>query len=200
MIAVHVTHEAVEKMGGIGAVIAGLVTSKAYGRAFSRTLLVGPLLSTDRPACERLGPGGRVIYSSLDDIDTGGWAARFKAIEQTYQVGIVYGVRQLTDGPPLEAVEVEVLLLDLFRCNKDRLNLFKGELYAKFGVPSARFENIWEFEQYVRLAEPAYEAMHAVGCQGSVKEPLLVLGHEYMGLPLTLKAVLAGQVGEHTVF
>ncbi len=35
MIAVHVTHEAVEKMGGIGAVIAGLVTTDSYAAASS---------------------------------------------------------------------------------------------------------------------------------------------------------------------
>src|ERR1035437_8946302 len=90
MIAVHVTHEAVEKMGGIGAVIAGLVTSENYREVFPRTVLLGPLFTTDKPANERLGPGGRIIYSSLDDIDTGGWSAKFKPIEQTYQVGIVY--------------------------------------------------------------------------------------------------------------
>ena len=71
MIAVHVTHEAVEKMGGIGAVIAGLVTSPAYQKSFTRTILVGPLFSTDHPGAERLGLGGRVLYSSLDDIDAG---------------------------------------------------------------------------------------------------------------------------------
>ena len=49
MIVVHVTHEAVEKIGGIGAVIAGLMTADAYQEKVSRTILLGPLLSTDRP-------------------------------------------------------------------------------------------------------------------------------------------------------
>ena len=200
MIAVHVTHEAVEKMGGIGAVIEGLVTTHAYGRAFSRTLLVGPLLETDRPAAERLGPGGQVIYSSLDDIDTGNWASKFKPIQQSYQVGIVYGRRTLTDGPTARDAEVEVLLLDVFHCNRDRLNLFKAGLFTKFSVPSDRFEGIWEFEQYVRLAEPACEALHVIGCHGSREEPLIVLAHEYMGLPLALKAIMAGEPGVETVF
>ena len=46
MIVVHVTHEAVEKMGGIGAVIAGLMTADAYGENVSRTVLLGPLFET----------------------------------------------------------------------------------------------------------------------------------------------------------
>ena len=44
MIVVHVTHEAVEKVGGIGAVLSGLMTAEAYGASVSRTVLVGPLL------------------------------------------------------------------------------------------------------------------------------------------------------------
>lgn len=200
MIAVHVTHEAVEKMGGIGAVIAGLVTADAYRRAFSRTVLVGPLLATDRPAAERFGPGGRVIYSSLDDIDTDGWAVKFKPVEQTYQVGIIYGVRQISDGDSHGPVEVEVLLVDVFRCNRDRLNLFKGELFTKFAIPSSRFEHIWEFEQYVRLAEPAYEALHVIGCHGLPGEPLVILAHEYMGMPTALKAILNGRSHVRTIF
>ena len=58
MIAIHVTHEAVEKIGGIGAVIAGLTTANAYSKEVSRTVLIGPLLSTDRPVNLRLGEGG----------------------------------------------------------------------------------------------------------------------------------------------
>ena len=43
MIVVHVTHEAVEKIGGIGAVISGLATADAYGERVSRTILLGPV-------------------------------------------------------------------------------------------------------------------------------------------------------------
>ena len=200
MIAVHVTHEAVEKIGGIGAVIAGLVTSEAYQSAFERTILAGPLLTTDRPPAERFGAGGTVIYSSLDGIDNDGWAARFKPIEQAYQVGILYGLRRLADGPAEEPVEVEVLLADVFRSNRDRLNLFKGELFAKFGVPSDRFEHIWEFEEYVRLAEPLYEALHVIGCAGSSSDPVVILAHEHMGLPAALKAMLDGRPDVRAVF
>jgi len=43
MIAVHITHESTEKMGGIGAVIEGLTTTADYHRTFSKTIIIGPL-------------------------------------------------------------------------------------------------------------------------------------------------------------
>lgn len=199
MIVVHVTHEAVEKIGGIGAVIAGLMNAQPYQKNVSRTILLGPLLTTDRPVNLRLGEGGHVIYSSLDGIYTPPWREKFRPIEKTYDVGIIYGTRKVCDPCSGQAVDAEVLLVDVFHSNKDRLNLFKAELYKKFGVPSAQFENIWEYEQYVRLAEPGMEALKAIGCNGATSQVVL-LAHEYMGMPTALKAVLAGSANTRTVF
>ena len=200
MIVVHVTHEAVEKIGGIGAVIAGLVTTKAYSQAVSRTILVGPLLSTDKSGEDRLGPEAEVLYSSLDGIDLNGYKKKFRAIETTYDVGIIYGRRRIDDTYGRVPAEVEVLLVDVFHFNKARLNLFKGELFKKFNVPSADFEGVWEYEEYVRLAEPAFEALHALGCECGTSEPVAYLAHEYMGMPLALKAVLDGSTSCRTIF
>lgn len=199
MIAVHVTHEAVEQMGGIGAVIAGLTTAKAYDEAVTRTVLLGPLLRTDQPVNRRLGEGGKILYSSLDDIEPAPWNERFRRIERTYDVGIIYGTREVTAACSGDVAEVEVLLVDVFHANRDRLNLFKSELYAKFAVPSDRFESTWEYEQYVRLAEPGFEALKAIGCEAG-DEPLVILAHEYMGMPTALKAVLTGEPNTRTVF
>ena len=199
MIVVHVTHEAVEKVGGIGAVIAGLVTSEAYDEAVSRTILVGPLLTTDRPVNYRLGEGGQVIYSSLDAIETPPWREKFHPIERTYDVGIIYGKRNVADPCTGRHVDAEVLLVDVFHSNQKRLNLFKAELFKKFAVPSQQFEDAWEFEQYVRLAEPAFEALKAIGCDGADKH-VVFLAHECMGMPTALKAVLNGSPNMRTVF
>jgi len=54
VIHVHVTHEAVRKVGGIGAVLQGLVTAKTYRAAVDRIILVGPLV--DRHRRDPLGP------------------------------------------------------------------------------------------------------------------------------------------------
>ena len=199
MIVVHVTHEAVDKIGGIGAVIAGLTTADAYVETVSRTVLLGPLLMTDRPVNHRLGEGGKIIYSSLDEVHSDPWRERFRPIERTYDVGIIYGTRTIVEPCSGKSVEVEVLVLDVFHANRDRLNLFKGELFRKFAVPSHDFQDVWEYEQYVRLAEPGFEALRAIGCNGS-GQPLVILAHEYMGMPTALKAILSGHENTRTVF
>ena len=102
MIVVHVTHEAVEKIGGIGAVIAGLMTSDAYQETVTRTVLLGPLLSTDRPVNLRLGHGGHVIHSSLDSVYTPPWREKFRPIEKTYDVGIASCTRS-SPFPPADS-------------------------------------------------------------------------------------------------
>ena len=199
MIVVHVTHEAVEKVGGIGAVIAGLMTADAYAENVSRTILLGPLLSTDRPVNLRLGEGGQVAYSSLDAVQGPPWRQKFRPIEKTYDVGIVYGTRKVAEPCSSREVNAEVLLIDVFHSNRDRLNLFKGNLYEKFAVSSAQFEDLWSYEEYVRLAEPGFEALKAIGVDGS-NEEVVFLAHEYMGMPTALKAVLDGSPNMRTVF
>lgn len=196
---VHVTHEAVEKIGGIGTVIEGLTTARAYDDRVERTILMGPLFNSDSTFGERFGPDGQVIFNTLDDTRPPEWDQRFKYIEKTYDVGIIYGKRTLHEPYSGKAVEVEVLLFEVFHVNQQRLNLFKGKLFEKFAVPSDRFEDIWEYEQYVRIAEPGLEALKAIGaCPAD--EQMLLISHEYMGMPTALKAVLDGQANIKTVF
>jgi hypothetical protein len=196
---VHVTHEAAEKIGGIGAVIAGLVNAEPYRQTVSRTILLGPLLHTSQPPDLRLGEGGKVYYSSVDGFEPPEWHKKFSAIERTYDVGIIYGTRMVHEPCTGETVEAEVLLIDVFSINQKRLSLFKGELWKKFAIPSDNFESAWEFEQYVRLAEPGYEALSAIGCNDG-PEMMVILAHEYMGMPTALQAVLDGKGDIRTVF
>jgi len=44
---VHVTHEAIHKIGGIGAVLHGLFTSPVYLAQVTRNILVGPFWPAD---------------------------------------------------------------------------------------------------------------------------------------------------------
>ncbi|MHC4563524.1 MAG: glycosyltransferase family protein [Planctomycetota bacterium] len=199
MIVVHVTHEAVEQIGGIGTVIAGLMTSDAYQEHVSRTILLGPLFQNDAPANRRIGSGGEVIYSSLDSITPPEQLRLLGPVERTHDVQIVYGRRPITDACTGKTVEAEVLLVNVFHANRKRLNLFKGQLFKKFDIPSDRFEHIWDFEQYVRLAEPGFEALQAIGANGE-DEDVVILSHEYMGVPTALKAALDGSPRTRTVF
>ena len=60
---IHATHEAVQKVGGIGAVLDGLITSAVYQKEIGRSFLVGPLES---PGDERvLSDCGEVIFSTI---------------------------------------------------------------------------------------------------------------------------------------
>ena len=199
VIVVHVTHEAVEQIGGIGTVIAGLVTSEAYQQQVSRTILLGPMFPNDAPANRRIGNGGRVTYSSLDAIVPPAWRRKLRPIEQTHEVNLIYGHRPVTDACTGRTVEAEVLLVDVFRSNANRMNQFKRRLFETFDVPSDRFEDVWDFEQYLRLAEPGFEALQAVGADG-LDEDVLILAHEYMGVPTALKAILDGTPRISTVF
>jgi len=92
---VHVTHEAIQKIGGIGAVLHGLLTSKVYLAKAPRNILVGPYWPSDGHGESRLGRGGEVLYSSLDNLYRSPLAQRFREIEQTFGVGIVYGRRKV---------------------------------------------------------------------------------------------------------
>lgn len=190
LILAHVTHEAVDKLGGIGAVLDGLVTTPAYQKTVGRTLLVGPLFAREGDPKTRLGRKGRVLYSSLDRYDSGGWAGRFRPIELAFNVGIVYGRRTIEDPITLDSVEVEALLLDISEINPARVNAFKARLFTRFDLHSMPHEGIWDFEQYTRIAEPGYYAIQAL--MHSPEDQVVVISHEYMGVPLALATVMEG--------
>ena len=78
---VHVTHEAVAKVGGIGAVLHGFFTSASYLEAVERSILVGPLFTTEGTVNDRLGEDGEVLYSSVDGMITPQYAPAFQRIE-----------------------------------------------------------------------------------------------------------------------
>jgi hypothetical protein len=189
---VHVTHEAIQKIGGIGAVLEGLLTSKTYLVGAPRNILVGPYWPADEKGEQRLGPQGEVLYSSLDSLYRSPLAARFREIEQTYDVGIVYGRRRYVDPKSGVTSSPEVVLIDCNRFDQSKLGVFKFKLWEKFGIDSSKYEHIWDFEQYVRLAQPAIAALHALGATTSV-EPCVIFSHEYMGMPTALAAILEGE-------
>jgi hypothetical protein len=191
---VHVTHEAIQKIGGIGAVLEGLLTSRVYLETAKRNILVGPYWHTDATGDNRLGPTGEVLYSSLDHCYRTPLQQVFRAIEQKYDVGIIYGRRKYTCKETGVTSVPEVLLIDVSRFDNSQSNQFKFDLWDKFQVDCARYEHIHDFEQWVRLAKPAIESLHALGI-GTPLEPAVILSHEYMGMPTALAAILEEQRG-----
>ena len=192
---VHVTHEAVVKIGGIGAVLEGLITAPEYQRRVKRTLLVGPLFSgLDE---EQIRRSGRILYahsSASHGVD----ADLFRAVEEKYGVSVVYGSRRIVDATSGKKAEIEVVLVDCSSMDPARENDFKHRLHETFGLHSDRYESIWDFEQYLRLAEPAYEVIS--GLLKSDSAPHIVISHEYMGMPLALRVIMDRNEDFRTVF
>ncbi|MEA3367897.1 MAG: hypothetical protein U9R68_07270, partial [Planctomycetota bacterium] len=166
---IHVTHEAVQKVGGIGAVLQGVFTAEAYNEGVDRSILVA---TGDAGTSRMLADRGEVYYSSFDGTDTGGWAARFRPIQEAWGVGIAYGRRFFRDRTTGVESRPEVLLIDVGRANLERLGRVKAMLYERFGIRSDLYRT-WEYEQYVRLAGPGLAAMEAVGA--AEKPPAIIL-------------------------
>jgi hypothetical protein len=184
---VHVTHEAVGKIGGIGTVLQGLFTSNCYLQAIERSIIICPLFSTEGSISERLGEDGEVLYSSVDGFVKTGYASAFRKIEHFYNVGIVYGRRTFTDEQTGLKSSPEVLLVDVRHMDKLAVNEFKKQLFEKFGIRSHLYEQLWEYDQYVRLGPPAIAALKAIG---AATDSTTIISHEFMGMPTALAAIL----------
>jgi glycogen synthase len=194
---VHVTHETVGKIGGIGAVLQGLFTCKSYLEAVDRSILVGPLFTTEGPVSERLGENSEVLYSSIDGFLNPGYAPAFRKIENLFNAGIVYGRRTFFDEQTGVKSSPEVLLIDVRYMDKNMINEFKGRLFEEFGIRSNLYEDLWEYEQYVRLAPVAIAALKAIDAAG---DSTVIIAHEFMGMPTALAAILENSSNFRTVF
>ena len=179
---VHVTHEAVQQAGGIGTVLRGLITARSYQAHCQRTILLGPL--TDPDSAQPLGPDGEILYDASRSIRAATVADQLSAVEREFGVRLVYGRRLLTqDG---RQASPEVLLVDVSRPPQG-LNEFKRDLFLHFGLESHRYEQHWEYEQYMRLAGPGFAAVRSL-----VEDvPFLLLAHEFMGLGTAFKALMS---------
>jgi len=196
---VHVTHEATGKIGGIGAVLKGLFTSRAYLDDIERTILISPLFTTETAVSDRLGANGKVLYSSLDGLVKTNYAESLKKVEDRFNVGIVYGKRTFIDEHTGIENSPEVILIDIRRINAEAVNDFKRNLFDEFGIQSHLYENIWEYEQYVRLALPAISALKAVGA-AEHNNPTVIISHEFMGMPTALAGIIDDTYDFKTAF
>src|SRR6185437_16187711 len=138
-----------------------------------------------------LGPSGEVLYSSFDGIYRSPLTSRLREVEQEYGVGIVYGRRRYTEKGTGVVSTPEVLLIDISRCDESKVGIFKYDLWKQFGVESSKYDFIWDYEQWIRIAKPAIAALHALGAASAV-EPCAILAHEYMGMPTALAAIMEG--------
>ncbi|MCF7956408.1 MAG: glycosyltransferase [Phycisphaerae bacterium] len=197
--AVHVTHEAIGKIGGIGAVLEGLFTAPSYLEEIERSILVCPLFNYDGDVSKRLGEDGEVLYSSIDGLTNTSYYSNFRHIEAMFNVNIVYGRRTFVDEPHGIVSSPEILLIDVSRIEKRPINEVKAAMFREFGLQSNLYEHIWDYEQWMRLGPPALAAIKAIGCAESDGETVIV-AHEYMGMPTALAAKLDDSFDFKTVF
>jgi hypothetical protein len=187
---VHVTHEGIEHMGGIGTVLEGLMTSPVYRAAVGRSIVVGPLPYADRRVAkpiERLGEFATLCrYSGPDHHDPEGLGAILAPIEWAFGVKLVFGTRRF--GPPGSSRpgEADVLLIDVNNPDAQRLGAFKWMLHQRFGIDSLKYEAGWDYEEWCRLAEPAYHALCALLKPAEL--PAVLISHEFMGVATALRA------------
>ncbi|MGA2172055.1 MAG: hypothetical protein ABSG82_03445 [Sedimentisphaerales bacterium] len=194
---VHVTHEAAAKMGGIGAVLDGLFTCRSYIDAVERSIVIGPLFTTEGSVLDRLGEDGEVLYSSLDGLVNTGYASAFRRIESFYGAGLIYGRRTFVDPHTQVKSSPEVVLVDVKQIDAGVVNDFKKRLFEKFGIRSDLYERLWEYEQYIRLAPVAMAVLRALG---AASNNTVVIAHEYMGMPTALAAMMDPHCEYKTVF
>jgi len=173
--------------------------SPQYQSRVKRSILIGPTsASLEVDPKSRLGEHGTVLYSSVDGIDTLGLKQKFQLVEWAFNVAIVYGKRKYSRPGEGRTGEAEVMLIDVFRPNADRLGVFKLRLWEMFGLDSGRYEHAWDYEEYVRLAEPAFHALKALLSPRDF--PCVLFAHEFMGMPAALQAILDGGDDFRTVF
>ena len=185
---IHITHEAHEKMGGIGAVLEGVLTTRAYQAAVGRTILVGtsalPLAKPSETIAEVLYQSG-LPYAAPTGRPTV-FADAFARIESTYGIRLLYARRRVPCPLQRRQASVELLLLDVRDALPEPANRLKGDLWRAFGLESDKFETDWGYEEWVRVAAPALDAVDAL-LDGDTDGAALV-SHDFMGLPTVLAA------------
>ena len=196
---VHVTHEAIGKIGGIGAVLEGLFTSKSYLESVERSILISPMFTREGDRTTRLGPDSEVLYSSLDGIINTPYARTFQKLEDFFNIKIVYGTRTFKDYETGISSSPEVLLFDITQIDLETVNELKNKMFEEFGIQSNLYEDLWEYEQYVRLAPPAIQTLSMIGAAGQ-DNPSIIVAHEFMGMPTALAGKLDPTHDFKTVF
>lgn len=198
---IHATHEAGVKVGGIGAVLDGLLGAQAYNAQVTRSLLAGPMLGGDTVQMERLtSPGNRLTirYSSLhaifDGVDEATRQA-LQAVEERYQVALLYGMRYFG------AYAHEVLLVEASNPAQEMINSFRYYIWRHYAIDSNRYSHDGEFNLYFAIAQPLFAAIKALGIdQDLAPAQKIILAHEWLGMPLVFAAQMAEPEGWRTVF
>ena len=203
MILIHATHEAGVKLGGIGAVLDGLLSAPSYVQNVEHTIAVGTMNTSDSTEMERLFAPRNKLY--VHYYATGGFnncapelSWRLSELERDYSVRILYGKRAFGKS------EHDILLVDASNINAERFRAFNYFVWRRFGLDSWQYQNEPEFRTVMAHAEPAFLALQAAIANwllvdsttqpahptSNNQQPTIVC-HEFMGLPLWYAAELS---------
>jgi hypothetical protein len=183
-VAIHITHEAAAKIGGIGAVIDGVCTAQAYVDFYDRTLLYGPLFTIGGDLSQDLGQVGEILFSSRNGKGDGTVGEKLRDVSAKYGVDIVYGRRVLSDPSARDKnATVDVCLVGIHTMSQVEIAKFKYDLWQNHGIHSDLYTNNWDYEQYLRIAVPYLDVLEAL--YGKEVE-FVHFAHEYMGMPCAL--------------
>jgi hypothetical protein len=218
---VHMSHEAGINVGGVGAVLHGLLGAATYAGGVARTLLVGPLDARDAVVVDRLldpTSGVRIAYSSAHGICQGvdeTLRGALGAIERQYGVTLLYGTRTF-GGSTCEVILADPAAAGEIGANPEAgaaggptavLNRFKFDLWERFGLDSARHEGSAEYNRSLAVARPLLGAIAAVvgggdTANGEEGDPggRVLIGHEWLALPLLLAAQIDQPRRWRTIF
>lgn len=200
-VAIHVTHEAIQKIGGIGAVLEGLIPSGCHKRTFPKTLLYTPLFSKNDPMERRLGDRAEVLYSGIDQHDGGSWKKVFSPIEKKFGVQIVYGKKDIVQESTGKSAKIDIVAVDIWDMKAAAVNLFKFQLWENFKIKSDKYLHDTDYEQYMRIGAVLPDIFEAI--YGKVEKAVL-FSHEYMGMPSALAFIIQAKAGhragDRTIF
>lgn len=198
---VHVTHEAGVKLGGIGAVLDGLLSADAYNKQVQRTVLIGPMNVNDSTEMDRLTSprnGLTMRYSSMHGIFDGVSTMvrdALQQVEQTFQVALLYGTRTFAQHAH------EVILVDVSQPNPQQIATFKFHVWQNYGFDSGRYEWSPEFNHYFTIAPPLFAAVKAIDADaGLTPNEKFIIAHEWMGMPFVFAAQMADPDQWRTIF
>lgn len=183
---VHSTHEAGIKLGGIGAVLDGLLTQAAYNDAVKRTILIGPINTADDLEMSRLFAPRNNFHAHYmtwrgDNDVSPELAQAFNRVERDYHVYLVYGKKRYGN------YEHEVLLIDPHNANPASVSETKYFFSAHFGIDSMRYQSDGEYNWYLAAAAPSAAALGELVNWSPGRAVLLA--HEWLGLPMVFAAI-----------
>jgi hypothetical protein len=196
--AIHITHEAAKKIGGIGSVLSGICTSESYLKFYDKTYFYGPLFDDNIDQKDRLGSNAKILFSSLDKIYNSSYDNEFNELIERYHIDLVYGQKIIFDEiHPEKKSTIEIILLGIKNIRKDLLDIFKFQLWEIFKFNCQLYETDWDFEQYLRIALPLRSILSIVSPNSSAID---YFSHEYMGVCSCLSILKDKKANERLFF